>query len=105
VAGVSVEGVVMVVVGLFLHDMRGLGNRAASGAGCLLDEGKIERLVTALRSLRHTNAEVVEKIRTEAEYFEKETGRCPDAGPRQREQEARPALRAPLPARYPLRYY
>lgn len=37
----------------------------------LLDKGKIEKLVTALRSLRHTNPEVVEKLRTEAEYFEK----------------------------------
>jgi hypothetical protein len=42
---------------------------------CLLDKGKIEKLVTALRSLRHTNPEVVEKIRTEAEYFEKNTER------------------------------
>jgi hypothetical protein len=37
----------------------------------LLDKGKIETLVIALRSLRPTNAEVAEKIRTEAEYFEK----------------------------------
>ena len=41
----------------------------------LLDKGKIEKLVTALRSLRHTSAEVVEKIRTEAEYFEKNAER------------------------------
>jgi len=41
----------------------------------LLDKGKIEKLVTALRLLRHTNAEVVEKIRTEAEYFEKNAER------------------------------
>jgi len=41
----------------------------------LLDKGKIEKLVTALRSLRHTNAEVVEKIHTEAEYFEKNAER------------------------------
>jgi transposase len=41
----------------------------------LLDKGKIEKLVTALRSLRHRNPEVVEKIRTEAEYFEKNTER------------------------------
>jgi hypothetical protein len=41
----------------------------------LLDKGKIEKLVTALRSLRHTHAEVAEKIRTEAEYFEKNAER------------------------------
>jgi len=41
----------------------------------LLDKGKIEKLVTALRSLRHTNPAVVEKIRTEAEYFEKNAER------------------------------
>ena len=41
----------------------------------LLDNGKIEKLVTALRSLRHTSAEVAEKIRTEAEYFEKNAER------------------------------
>jgi hypothetical protein len=41
----------------------------------LLDKGKIEKLVTALRSLRHTNIEVVEKIRIEAEYFEKNAER------------------------------
>jgi hypothetical protein len=41
----------------------------------LLDKGKTEKLVTALRSLRHTNAEVVEKIRIEADYFEKNAER------------------------------
>jgi hypothetical protein len=41
----------------------------------LLDKGKIEKLVTALRSLHHTNAEVVAKIRSEAEYFEKNAER------------------------------
>jgi len=41
----------------------------------LLDKGKIEKLVTALRSLRHTKPEVVEKIRAEAEYFEKNAER------------------------------
>jgi hypothetical protein len=41
----------------------------------LLDKGKIEKLVTALRSLRHTNPEVIEKIRTAAEYFEKNAER------------------------------
>ena len=36
----------------------------------LLDKGKIEKLVVALRSIDSTNPEVVEKIRTEADYFE-----------------------------------
>jgi hypothetical protein len=35
----------------------------------LLDKGKLERLVDALRSTVSTNPEVVEKIRTEADYF------------------------------------
>jgi hypothetical protein len=41
----------------------------------LLDKGKIEKLVTALRSLRPTNPELVEKIQIEAEYFEKNAQR------------------------------
>jgi len=36
----------------------------------LLDRGKIERLVAALRALRSPHREVREKIRTEAAYFE-----------------------------------
>ena len=36
----------------------------------LLDKGKIDKLVGALRSLCSTNPEVLEKIRTEADYFE-----------------------------------
>lgn len=36
----------------------------------LLDKGKIEKLVAALRALRPANPEVAEKIRTEADYFE-----------------------------------
>lgn len=36
----------------------------------LLDKGKIEKLVLALRSLASSNADVREKIRTEADYFE-----------------------------------
>jgi hypothetical protein len=36
----------------------------------LLDKGKIEKLVLALRSIQSTNADVLEKIRTEADYFE-----------------------------------
>jgi uncharacterized protein UPF0236 len=34
-----------------------------------LDKGKIEKLVFALRSIQTTNAEVAEKVRTEAAYF------------------------------------
>jgi hypothetical protein len=41
----------------------------------LLDKGKIEKLVVALRSLVSTNPEVVEKIRTEADYFERNAER------------------------------
>lgn len=41
----------------------------------LLDKGKIEKLVSALRSIDSTNAEVLEKIRTEADYFEKNAAR------------------------------
>jgi len=36
----------------------------------LLDKGKIEKLVAALRSIHSTHAEVLENIRTEAAYFE-----------------------------------
>lgn len=41
----------------------------------LLDRGKIEKLVLSLRSIESTNAEVLEKIRTEADYFERNTER------------------------------
>jgi len=41
----------------------------------LLDKGKIEKLVFALRSIISTNPEVAEKIRTEADYFERNTAR------------------------------
>ena len=41
----------------------------------LLDKGKIEKLVGALRSTHTTNAQVAEKIRTEADYFERNTER------------------------------
>jgi hypothetical protein len=41
----------------------------------LLDKGKIEKLVTALWSLRATSAELAEKIRLEAEYFDKNAER------------------------------
>ena len=36
----------------------------------LLDKGKIEKLVAAIRSIQSTNPEVAVKIRTEADYFE-----------------------------------
>ena len=41
----------------------------------LLDQGKIEKLVASLRSLASTNAEVLEKIRTESDYFERSAAR------------------------------
>jgi uncharacterized protein UPF0236 len=41
----------------------------------LLDKGKIEKLVAALHSIQSTNPEVVEKLRTEADYFERNTER------------------------------
>jgi hypothetical protein len=41
----------------------------------LLDKGKIDKLVLALRSIVTTNPEVVEKIRTEADYFERNAER------------------------------
>ena len=37
----------------------------------LLDRGKIEKLVGTLRSIKSDNPEVAEKIRTEADYFER----------------------------------
>jgi hypothetical protein len=40
-----------------------------------LDKGKIEKLVLALRSIKSTHPEVAEKIRTEADYFERNTER------------------------------
>ena len=41
----------------------------------LLDRGKIEKLVEALRAIESDNPEVAEKIRTEAEYFERNAKR------------------------------
>jgi hypothetical protein len=41
----------------------------------LLDKGKIEKLVAALRSIRATNPGVLEKIRIEADYFERSAER------------------------------
>ena len=40
-----------------------------------MDEGKIEDLVASLRSIVSPNPELSEKIRIEAEYFEKHTER------------------------------
>ena len=41
----------------------------------LLDRGKIEELVQALRSTKSTSPEVAEKLRTEADYFERNADR------------------------------
>jgi hypothetical protein len=41
----------------------------------LLDQGKIERLVRVLRSIKSDNPELAEKIRTEADYFERNAER------------------------------
>jgi len=41
----------------------------------LLDEGKIDELVASLRSIDSANPELAEKIRIEADYFEKNTER------------------------------
>ncbi|HEY6293335.1 MAG TPA: ISKra4 family transposase [Terriglobia bacterium] len=41
----------------------------------LLDKGKIEKLVGALRSIPSTNPEVAEKLRLEADYFERNAER------------------------------
>jgi hypothetical protein len=41
----------------------------------LLDEGKIEDLVASLRSIELSNPELAEKIRIEADYFDKNTER------------------------------
>lgn len=41
----------------------------------LLDKGKIEKLVVALRSIQSSNLDVQEKIRIEADYFERNADR------------------------------
>jgi hypothetical protein len=41
----------------------------------LLDKGKIEKLVASLRSFRSINPEVMERLRTESGYFERNTER------------------------------
>jgi hypothetical protein len=41
----------------------------------LLDRGKIEKLLLSLRSVNSANPEVIEKIRIETDYFEKNTER------------------------------
>jgi hypothetical protein len=41
----------------------------------LLDKGKIEKLVLALRSIESTDADVLKEIRTEADYFERNAER------------------------------
>lgn len=41
----------------------------------LLDKGKIETLVAAIRSIHSTNSEVIDKIRLEADYFDRNAAR------------------------------
>jgi hypothetical protein len=41
----------------------------------LLDKGKIEKLILTIRSIESTNPEVLEKIRTEADYFQRNAER------------------------------
>jgi hypothetical protein len=41
----------------------------------LLDKGKIQKLVHALRSVDTANPEIADKIRTEADYFERNAER------------------------------
>ena len=41
----------------------------------LLDKGKIEKLVASLRLIPSTNAELLDKLRTEADYFESHSAR------------------------------
>jgi len=41
----------------------------------LLDKGKIERLVSALRTIETTNFQMAQKLRTEADYFERNAER------------------------------
>ena len=41
----------------------------------LLDKGKIEKLVAAIRSIHSTNSEVADKIRIEADYFDRNAHR------------------------------
>jgi hypothetical protein len=41
----------------------------------LLDKGKIEKLVAAIHSIQSSNPELAEKIRTEADYFERNAER------------------------------
>ncbi len=41
----------------------------------LLDKGKIQKLVLALRSISSCNAELIDKLRTEADYFERNARR------------------------------
>ena len=41
----------------------------------LLDKGKIEKLLAALRSIRSADPEVLEKLRIEADYFQSNTER------------------------------
>jgi hypothetical protein len=41
----------------------------------LLDKGKIDKLVAAIRSIQSTNSEVIDKLRIEADYFDRNAAR------------------------------
>jgi hypothetical protein len=60
-----------------LHPLDGIAQKAwiKVHQRRLLDKGKIEKLLCALRSIDSTNPEVVEKLRTEADYFERNAER------------------------------
>jgi hypothetical protein len=45
----------------------------------LLDKGKIDKLALSLRSTESSHADVLEKIRTEADYFERNAQRIPSS--------------------------
>ena len=60
---------------LYPNDARSQKNWIKVHQKRLLDRGKIEKLVAAIRTIHSTNPEVAEKIRTEADYFETNTER------------------------------
>jgi len=64
----------------------------------LLDRRKIEKLVDALRAIKPDNAQIAEKVRTEADYFERnrERMRWPGGANRFRSSVANTSLLAQL---------
>jgi hypothetical protein len=60
---------------LYPNDLTNLKTWIKAHQKRLLDKGKIEKLVLSLRSIESTNAEVLEKLRTEADYFERNAQR------------------------------